>query len=76
MVKLDVRNKTFHNTKSAEYLKKNTTQGSYLDNRKNVNINKLLNRVKTNQAQERKKNFILYSLTVLVLSVSLGLLTY
>jgi len=64
-----MQNEIFHNNKSEE---KNTDLNivSYLENSKkkeNVDINKLLNRVKIHQQIEKKQKFIFFSLGVLLL---------
>ena len=47
----------------------------YIDQKRIVDINKLLNRVKIDQKNERKRKIIFYSLTVLGLSLLGTLIT-
>jgi len=55
-------------------LKKNIPV-QYIDQKRIVDINKLLNRVKIDQKNERKRKIIFYSLTVLGLSLLGTLIT-
>ena len=55
-----MQSKIFHNTKYLEenLIVKNTTQVTYLHPKINVDVNKLLNKVKINEQSEKKKGFI------------------
>ena len=50
-------------------VKKKTIPLQYIDQKRIVDINKLLNRVKTDQKNETKQKIIFYSLTTLVLGL-------
>ena len=65
----------FHNGKSINQNinTKRLSEAKYVNEKQVVDINKLLNRVKIDQKNETKKKFILYSLTILGLSL-LGIL--
>jgi hypothetical protein len=62
-------NNIFHNNKVTEN-KINKKQFSYLHklDKKNVDINKLLNRVKMNQQDEKKKLIVFFSYGILLLT--------
>ena len=55
-------------TTSNKDLKKNIPV-QYIDQKRIVDINKLLNRVKIDQKNERKRKIIFYSLTILALGL-------
>ena len=57
-----MQSKIFHNTKYLEenLIVKNTTQVSYLHPKINVDVNKLLNKVKINEQSEKKKRFYFF----------------
>ena len=61
----------FHNRKhnSEKKVQKKTIPLQYIDQNRIVDINKLLNRVKTDQKNETKQKIIFYSLTTLVLGL-------
>ena len=61
----------FHNGKhnSEKKFQKKTIPLQYIDQKKIVDINKLLNRVKIDQKNETKRKIIFYSLTTLVLGL-------
>ena len=61
----------FHNKKhnSEKKVQKKTIPLQYIDQKRIVDINKLLNRVKTDQKNETKQKIIFYSLTTLVLGL-------
>ena len=61
----------FHNRKhnSEKKVQKKTIPLQYVDQKRIVDINKLLNRVKTDQKNEIKQKIIFYSLTTLVLGL-------
>ena len=48
----------------------------YIDQKRIVDINKLLNRVKIDQKNERKRKIIFYSLVILGLSLLGALITF
>ena len=60
---------------SNKYLKKNIPV-QYIDQKRIVDINKLLNRVKIDQKNETKRKIIFYSSTVLGLSLLGTLITF
>jgi hypothetical protein len=62
-------NNVFHNNKSvAEVLKvKKTLQTLDVTKKENVDINKLLNRVKVEKLNEKKKKLIFFSLGILLI---------
>ena len=64
-------NKIFHNDKSSlNNLKiKEFPKVYYLKKQVNVDVNKLLNRVKIDQKNETKRKIIFYSLSILALSL-------
>ena len=66
----------FHNRKhiSEKKVQKKTIPLQYIDQKRTIDINKLLNRVKIDQKNETKRNIIFYSLSILGLSL-LGTLT-
>ena len=71
MVKLKMLKSYFHNNKSIaenENPIKNIPI-KYLNQKINVDINILLNRIRTNKKNEIKKKIIFYSLTILALSL-------
>ncbi|MDB4070291.1 hypothetical protein N9518_04330 [Candidatus Pelagibacter sp.] len=61
----------FHNGKSIDQNinTKRLSEVQQVSEKKVVDINKLLNRVKIDQKNEKKKKFIFYSLTILGLSL-------
>ena len=61
----------YHNNKLIEQdlEKSNLLQNHNIHFKKNVNINKLLNRVKVDKQIESKKNFITLSLVLLTISL-------
>jgi len=67
-----MQNSYFHNNKSLnENLNQTKTfQRKYIDKKKVVDINKLLNRVKANQIKEKKKNIAFIFYTFLCVSFS------
>ncbi|MBT4812990.1 MAG: hypothetical protein HON89_00895 [Cryomorphaceae bacterium] len=67
----------FDNNKSKSESKsqKKNIPVQYIDQKRIVDINKLLNRVKIDQKNERKRKIIFYSLTVLGLSLLGTLIT-
>ena len=68
----------FHDRKhiSEKKVQKKTTPLQYIDKKKIVDINKLLNRVKIDQKNETKQKIIFYSSTVLGLSLLGTLITF
>jgi len=66
-----MQSKIFHNTKYLEenLIVKNTTQVSYLHPKINVDVNKLLNKVKINEQSEKKKKLLFFCLGILLLSL-------
>ena len=67
----------FHDRKhiSEKKVQKKTIPLQYIDQKRIVDINKLLNRVKIEQKNETKRKIILYSSTVLGLSLLGTLIT-
>ena len=67
----------FHNNKSISENKgqKKTIPLQYIDQKRIVDINKLLNRVKIDQKNETKRKIIFYSLTILALGLFSTLIT-
>jgi hypothetical protein len=66
-----MQSKIFHNTK---YLEENLTtnnmpSSTYLNRKKIVDVNKLLNRVKINRQNEKKKKIIFFSSGIILLSL-------
>ena len=61
----------FHNKKhnSEKKVQKKTIPLQYIDQKRIVDINKLLNRVKIDQKNETKQKIIFYSLTTLALGL-------
>ena len=61
----------FHDRKhySEKKVQKKTIPLQYIDQKRIVDINELLNRVKTDQKNETKQKIIFYSLTTLVLGL-------
>ena len=68
----------FHDRKhtSEKKVNKKTIPLQYIDQRRIVDINKLLNRVKIDQKNETKRKIIFYSSTVLGLSLLGTLITF
>ena len=68
----------FHNKKLIDQNtnKKRLFEEQYINKKHVVDINKLLNRVKTDQKNETKRKFIIYSLSILVLSLFTMLITF
>ena len=56
-------------SKSENKSQKNNIPVQYIDQKRIVDINKLLNRVKIDQKNERKRKIIFYSLTILALGL-------
>ena len=63
----------FHNNKhnSEKKVQKKTIPLQYIDEKRIVDINKLLNRVRMDEKNENKKKIIFYSLTTLALGLFL-----
>ena len=61
----------FHNRKHIieDKVRKKTISLEYIDQKRIVDINKLLNRVKIDQKNETKRKIIFYSLSILALSL-------
>jgi hypothetical protein len=61
----------FHNSKhhSKKKVQKKTIPLQYIDQKRIVDINKLLNRVKIDQKNETKRKIIFYSLSTLALGL-------
>ena len=61
----------FHNNKSIDENrgKKKNISDLYIDQKRIVDINKLLNRVKVDKKNETKRKIIFYSITTLVLGL-------
>ena len=68
----------FHDRKhiSEKKVQKKTIPVQYIDEKRIVDINKLLNRVKIDQKNETKRKIIFYSSTVLGLSLLGTLITF
>ena len=68
----------FHDKKhiSEKKVHKKTIPLQYIDQKKIVDINKLLNRVKIDQKNETKRKIIFYSSTILGLSLLGTLITF
>ena len=68
----------FHDSKhfSEKKVQKKTITLQYIDQKRIVDINKLLNRVKIDQKNETKRKIIFYSSTVLGLSLLGTLITF
>ena len=68
----------FHDKKhiSEKKVQKKTIPLQYVDQKRIVDINKLLNRVKIDQKNETKRKIIFYSSTVLGLSLLGTLITF
>ena len=68
----------FHDRKhtSEKKVQKKTISLQYIDKKRIVDINKLLNRVKIDQKNETKQKIIFYSSTVLGLSLLGTLITF
>ena len=73
-----MQNVYFHDRKhiSKKKVQKKTIPLQYIDQKRIVDINKLLNRVKTDQKNEIKRKIIFYSSTVLGLSLLGTLITF
>ena len=67
----------FHNSKhiSENKSQKKTIPTQYIDQKRIVDINKLLNRVRMDKKNENKKKVIFYSLTILALGLFSTLIT-
>ncbi len=65
----------FHDRKhiNEKKVQKKTIPLQYIDQKRIVDINKLLNRVKTDQKNETKQKIIFYSLTTLFLGLFITL---
>jgi len=63
----------FHNRKhnSEKKVQKKTNSLQYIDEKRIVDINKLLNRVRIDEKNDTKKKIIFYSLTTLALGLFL-----
>ena len=63
----------FHNRKhnSEKKVQKKTNLLQYIDEKRIVDINKLLNRVRIDEKNDTKKKIIFYSLTILALGLFL-----
>jgi len=68
----------FHDRKhiSEKKINKKTIPLQYIDQKRIVDINKLLNRVKIDQKNETKRKIIFYSSTILGLSLLGTLITF
>ena len=68
----------FHNRKhiSEKKVQKKTIPLQYIDQKRTIDINTLLNRVKIDQKNETKRKIIFYSSTVLGLSLLGTLITF
>jgi len=68
----------FHDRKhiSEKKVNKKTIQLQYIDQKRIVDINKLLNRVKIDQKNETKRKIIFYNSTILGLSLLGTLITF
>ncbi len=68
----------FHNGKdtSKKKVQKKTIPLQYIDQKRIVDINKLLNRVKIDQKNETKRKIIFYSFVILGLSLLGTLITF
>ena len=67
MIRIFDNNKS--KSKSESKGRKKNIPVQYIDQKRIVDINKLLNRVKINQKNETKRKIIFYSLTILGLSL-------
>ena len=67
----------FDNSKpiSKNKIQKKTIPVQYIDQKRIVDINKLLNRVRMDKKNENKKKIIFYSLTILALGLFSTLIT-
>ena len=65
MLRIFNNNKSTHETKS----QKKTIPVQYINHKRIVDINKLLNRVRVNKQNENKRKIIFYSLTILALGL-------
>ena len=65
MIRIFDKNKSKSESKS----QKKNIPVQYIDQKRIVDINKLLNRVKIDQKNERKRKIIFYSLTILALGL-------
>ena len=75
MIRIFDNNKSKSESKGKKKVQKKTIPLQSIDQKKIVDINKLLNRVKIDQKNERKRKIIFYSLTVLGLSLLGTLIT-
>ena len=66
-----MQNTYFHNNKhnSEKKVQKKTIPSQYIDQKRIVDINKLLNRIRIDEKNEIKKKIIFYSFIVLGLSL-------
>ena len=66
-----MQNAYFHDSKhnSEKKVQKKTIPLQYIDQKRVVDINKLLNRVRMDEKNETKRKIIFYSLTTLVLGL-------
>ncbi|MDB9768363.1 hypothetical protein OAB40_01510 [Candidatus Pelagibacter ubique] len=73
-----MRKTYFHDRKhiSEKKVNKKTIPLQYIDQKRIVDINKLLNRVKIDQKNETKRKIIFYSSTILGLSLLGTLITF
>ena len=72
MLRIFEKNKITSNSKS----QKKTIPVQYIDQKRTVDINKLLNRVKMDKKNETKRKIIFYSSTILGLSLFGTLITF
>ena len=71
-----MQNNLLNNQKKSEFNKKrNSNYRQHSLQPKNIDINRLLNRVKLNEKNKNKENLILFGLSVLTLSILTTLLT-
>ena len=73
-----MKNSPFHNNKESinNQPKINSPQVSYVDKKFTVDINKLLNRVKNNQLEEKKEKVIFFSIGILFLTFTGFLISF
>jgi hypothetical protein len=67
----------FDNNKSTSKIKsqKKTIPVQYIDQKRIVDINKLLNRVRTDKKNQTKRKIIFYSLTILAIGLFINFIT-
>ena len=68
----------FHDSKhiSEKKVQKKTIPLQYIDQKRIVDINKLLNSVKIDQKNETKRKIIFYSLTILAIGIVYSLIMF